>query len=183
MVFLSLSFLRQISENCNPPLQLVLPHHPLTIVTPYNLGFLTDHSPKISLFITKSNDKFLVLTSLDLLFNLVIIQLYLLSQKHSIEFTWALLWQPYAAVFCFFFRIYRHTILQNVMFYLALKTTWSCTVLYSLQSAFTSIISFVHQNAAQRRAGLDLLSSLKNEEAEAQKLNDMLKVEYLSGRN
>lgn len=69
------------------------------------------------------------------------------------------------------------------MFYLALKTTWSCTVLYSLQSAFTSIISFVHQNAAQRRAGLDLLSSLKNEEAEAQKLNDMLKVEYLSGRN
>lgn len=84
MVFLSLSFLRQISENCNPPLQFVLPHHPLTIVTPYNLGFLTDHSPKISLFITKSDDKFLVLTSLDLLFNLVIIQLYLLSQKHSI---------------------------------------------------------------------------------------------------
>lgn len=102
MVFLSLSFLRQISENCNPSLQLVLPHHPLTTVTPYNLGFLTDHSPKISLFITKSDDEFSVLTSLDLLFNLVIIELYLLSQKHSVEFTRALPWQPYAAVFVSF---------------------------------------------------------------------------------
>lgn len=56
-------------------------------------------------------------------------------------------------------------------------------MLYNVQSSFTCIISFVHQNAAQRRTGLDLLPSLKNEEAEVQKLNDMLKVKYLSHRN